>query len=291
MRYWYIYIIALVAVGCEKDLDFDNPDYTPKLVVNGFTSADSLLSINISKSTPTLTEPSMELLTGKTKVLVLKDELLLYSDSVILKDGKVIVPFKPIEGSTYELQVGYAGLPTIKAIDNVPTSRPQVRVDTLLEEENKYRLVFYLKDSPEQNRYVINLRVHGKEKVGLDSIQASYSVPFNSSDKIFLSNIRTVANGRELAIFNDETWNGTERRIEFLIDKTSINLSNFKVQHLELDVKDISKTMYEYYIAVNSNTHVYGGPLASVSRVVGNVEQGLGAFCFYTESATILTLP
>lgn len=291
MRFIYIILLAVVFAGCEKELQFDNPDYKPKLVVNSFTSADSFVNINLSKSTPTLTQPSLALLAGKAKVLILKDELLLYSDSVLVSNGNLPIPFKPIEGSIYELQIGYENLPTIRATDIVPTTRPNVRVDTIKEEGENYRIIFYIADNTESNRYAVNLSVTGKELDGTDSLATRYPVAFTSSDKIFLSNIRTLANGRELAIFNDDTWNGTERRIEFVVDKATLDIPDFNPQHLELDIKDISKTMYEYYIDVSTNTHVYGGPLASVSRVVGNVEQGLGAFCFYTESVSKLRIP
>lgn len=290
MKNLYFLLLAIVAIGCEKELQFSNPDYKPKLVINGFTSVDSFINVSVSKSTSTLTQPSLQLLDGKVKVLVLKDRFLLFSDSVRVINGNVLVPFKPIEGSEYELQVGYGDLPTIRATDMVPSTRPIIRIDTLKDEGDKYRLVFFINDNIEANRYVVNLNVKGKESNGFDSLNMTYPLGFTSSDKIFLSNIRTVANGRELAIFDDETWNGTERKIEFVIDKQSLDLPEFRPKHIELWVKDISKIMYDYYIEVNSNTHVYGGPLANVSRVEGNVEQGLGAFCFYTESVSTMSL-
>ncbi len=291
MRLIYVCLITLVLLGCEKELQFSNPDFKPKLVVNGFVSTDSTANISLSMSTSTLTQPSKTLLGGKAKVLILKDELLLYSDSLTLRNGMLPVPFKPIVGSIYELRVSHSNLPTIIAIDTVPLSKPSITIDTLKDEGTSYRLVLKIKDHIETNRYTINLNFRSKELQGIDSISRLYPVTFTSSDKIFLSNIKTIATGRKLAIFSDETWNGTERSIELIFDKSLLEYPNVIPEFVELNVKGISKNMYDYYIELNNNSHVYGGPLSSVSRVVGNVSDGLGAFCFYTERMTQLKLP
>jgi hypothetical protein len=291
MRLIYLCLIALAISGCEKELQFDNPEFQPKLVVNGFVSTDSIANIGISRSTSTLSQPSKMLLAGKVKVLVLKDKLLLYSDSLALQNSMLEIPFKPIMGSHYELQVSHNDLPTIRATDTVPLSKPSVTISALTDEGTSYRLVLKIRDQMEINRYAINLNFRGKEQQGADSISKGYPITFTSSDKIFLSSIKTIATGSQLAIFNDETWNGTERSIELIFDKSLIQYPDFTPELVVLDVKVISKAMYDYYIEVNNNTHVYGGPLASVSRVVGNIDNGLGAFCFYTESVTQLQLP
>ncbi len=291
MRLIYLCLIALAISGCEKELQFDNPEFQPKLVVNGFVSTDSIANIGISRSTSTLSQPSKMLLAGKVKVVVLKDKLLLYSDSLALQNSMLKIPFKPIMGSHYELQVSHNDLPTIRATDTVPLSKPSVTVSALTDEGTSYRLVLKIRDQMEINRYAINLNFRGKEQQGADSISKGYPITFTSSDKIFLSSIKTIATGSQLAIFNDETWNGTERSIELIFDKSLIQYPDFTPELVVLDVKAISKAMYDYYIEVNNNTHVYGGPLASVSRVVGNIDNGLGAFCFYTESVTQLQLP
>lgn len=291
MRLIYLCLIALSISGCEKELQFDNPEFQPKLVVNGFVSTDSIANIGISRSTSTLSQPSKMLLAGKVKVLVLKDKLLLYSDSLALQNSMLEIPFKPIMGSHYELQVSHNDLPTIRATDTVPLSKPSVTVSALTDEGTSYRLVLKIRDQMEINRYAINLNFRGNEQQGADSISKGYPITFTSSDKIFLSSIKTIATGSQLAIFNDETWNGTERSIELIFDKSLIQYPDFTPELVVLDVKAISKAMYDYYIEVNNNTHVYGGPLASVSRVVGNIDNGLGAFCFYTESVTQLQLP
>jgi hypothetical protein len=291
MRLIYLCLIALSISGCEKELQFDNPEFQPKLVVNGFVSTDSIANIGISRSTSTLSQPSKMLLAGKVKVLVLKDKLLLYSDSLALQNSMLEIPFKPIMGSHYELQVSHNDLPTIRATDTVPLSKPSVTISALTDEGTSYRLVLKIRDQMEINRYAINLNFRGKEQQGADSISKGYPITFTSSDKIFLSSIKTIATGSQLAIFNDETWNGTERSIELIFDKSLKQYPDFTPELVVLDVKAISKAMYDYYIEVNNNTHVYGGPLASVSRVVGNIDNGLGAFCFYTESVTQLQLP
>lgn len=283
--------MVFALIGCEKQLPFDNLDFVPKLVLNGFLSSDSTMNMSMSKSSSTLTDPMLNLLRGKVKVLVLKDGLLLMSDSVALQSGRLLLPYKPIGGSTYEVQVGYNGLPPIRAKDAVPNTKPDFSLDTITDEDENYRVFIQLKDVLDTSKYALSINVVGKEKVGQDSIAKRYPIAFTSTDKLFLSNIRTVSTGRRLAIFSDETWNGNERNTELVFKKGLIKHPNFEPSEIEVVLKIISETMYNYYIDVNNNTHVYGGPLASVSRVSGNVEQGLGAFCFYTEAVRQRKIP
>ncbi len=291
MKKCFYIIMGFALLGCEKQLPFDNLDFEPKLVLNGFLSSDSTMNMSLSKSTPTLIDPSLSLLKGKVNVLLLKDGLLLMSDSVTLQNDKLLLPYKPIVGSTYELQVGYNGLPPIRAKDLVPNTKPDFSLDTITDEDESYRIFIQLKDVLDTNKYTLSINVVGKEKVGQDSILKRYPIAFTSTDKLFLSNIRTVSTGKRLAIFSDETWNGNERKLELLFKKNLVEYPDFEPSEVEVVLKIISESMYNFYIDVNNNTHVYGGPLASVSRVAGNIDRGLGAFCFFTETAAQRKLP
>jgi hypothetical protein len=85
--------------------------------------------------------------------------------------------------------------------------------------------------------------------------------------------------------------NGTTRQFEIQIAKSTLYTSGYIPEDILLQVNSVSETMYSYYINLLENTHIYGGPLSSVSRQNGNVEQGLGVFCFYTAARDSVTIP
>lgn len=279
----YICIVLLFS-NCEKELQFSNPDFEQKLVINGFENSDSLMKIGVGFSSSTLSEPSLNNVNGLGDLLVLKDGLLLYSGGIAIQNGEMTIPYKPLKGSYYEIQLAYGELSPIRAVDTVPQNTPVMLIDTVISQENRYRINLALDDGEEGDHYLLTLRYNGKELVENDSVDVSLPLTFESSEKIFLSNIRTVADGRYFAIFDDNGWNNTSRNIELLIGNKVAERPNFTPKEVVVELKNISKNMYDYYIDINNNTNVYGGPLASISRVTGNIDNGLGAFCFYTQT-------
>jgi hypothetical protein len=282
----YIYFVCGISFfsACEKSLPYNSEGFTPKLVINGFNSSDSFMQIAVSLSTSTLKTPSMYELEGECKVLLLKDNLLLLSDSFDLVKGKIILPFKATTGSIYELQLSYGDFPSIKAIDSVPLEIPELYIDTLLRNAVYYTFNVRVKDFSTLQKYQFQTLVHGKELIDSDSIETTYSLPFYSTDKIFISTIRTVAGENTFALFGDELWNGQERNIDLRVLKNDILRPNFTPKYAEIILSNLSLNMYTYYASLLQNNHVYGGPLSSVTDLNGNIDQGLGGFYFYTQN-------
>jgi hypothetical protein len=286
----YIACGLLLFSACEKSLPYNSEGFTPKLVINSFNSSDSLMKIGVSLSTSTLKTPSMYELAGKCKVLLLKDNLLLLSDSLELAKGEIILPFKAVPGSIYELQLSHSDFPSIKAIDSVPLEIPELYIDTLLKNAVYYTFKVRVKDFSTLQKYQFQTLIHGKEFIDSDSIETTYSLPFSSTDKIFISTIRTVAGENTFALFGDELWNGQERNIDLRILKNDILKPNFTPNYVEIILSNLSLNMYTYYASLLQNNHVYGGPLSSVTDLNGNIDQGLGGFYFYTQNVQRLDL-
>lgn len=288
----YIYFAygILLFSACEKALPYNSEGFTPKLVINGFNSSDSFMQIGVSLSTNTLQTPSMYELAGKCKVLLLKDNLLLLSDSFDLVKGQLNLPFKATTGSIYELQLSYGDFPSIKAIDFVPLEIPELYIDTLIRNAVYYTFNVRVKDFSTPQKYQFQTLIHGKELINSDSIETTYSLPFSSTDKIFISTIRTVAGENTFALFGDELWNGQERNIDLRILKNDVLRPNFTPEYAEIILSNLSLNMYTYYASLLQNNHVYGGPLSSVTDLNGNIDQGLGGFYFYTQNVQRLDL-
>lgn len=286
MKVWlYLYISCgmLIFSACEKSLPYNSEGFLPKLVINGFNSSDSFMQIGVSLSTSTLKTPSMYELGGKCKVLLLKDNLLLLSDSLNLVKGRISLPFKATTGSTYELQLSHRGFPSVKATDSVPLHIPELYIDTVIINTVYYTFTVRIKDNITPQKYQFQTIIHGKELIGSDSIETTYSLPFSSTDKIFISTIRTVASENTFALFSDELWNGQERNIDLRILKNDILRPDFTPEYVEIKLSNLSLNMYNYYASLFQNSHVYGGPLSSVTDLNGNIDQGLGGFYFYTQ--------
>jgi hypothetical protein len=271
-------------LSCEKELPLGKATFTKKLVVNAFNEADSLLKVNVSQSVSLLETPSTNEFNGKAKVLVLKDGLILFNDSIQLSNGGFRLPYKCTRGSVYELQVAYKDFPTVRAKDSVPQINPNITIDTLVNSSDSKKLVFKLIEPVGSHRYYLQLFSKGKEWNGLDSIEVTKRLNYKSDDKIFISNILTISSDNSFSLFDDGLINGTTKSVSLNISNSDLNLDRYNASEIIVSLSEVSRNMYEYYLNLLENTHVYGGPLASTSLVNGNIDQGLGAFCFYSKT-------
>mgnify|MGYP000583795445 CR=1 FL=1 len=271
-------------MACEKELPLDEATYTKKLVVNAFNEADSLLKVNVSESTSILGTPTSDGFNAKAKVLVLKDGAVLFNDSVQLVNGNFTLPNKCNRQSVYELQIAYKDFPTIRAKDSVPYINPRVTIDTLINSSDSKKLIFKLKEPIGSHRYYLQLFSKGKEWNGVDSIEITKRLNYKSDDKIFISNVLTISSDNSFSLFDDGLINGTTKNISLNISNSELNIDGYKASEIVLSLSEVSRNMYDYYLNLLENTHVYGGPLASTSLINGNIDQGLGAFCFYSKT-------
>lgn len=278
-------------VSCEKDIPLGNEVFKKKLVINSFNRADSFLSVNISESVNILGIPSSSKLSGDAKVLVLKDGLILFNDFIKVDKGNFTIPFKCLRQSVYELQVAFEGYPSIRAKDSVPLLDPVFEIDTLISQLNGHKLIFELNDPVQRNNYYLQLFAKGKQWNGTDSLEVTKALNYIADDKIFISNLLTISRDNSFSLFDDELINGNTRKMSLKIDNSDLYRKGFVASEIILKLSNVSETMYVYYLNLLENTHVYGGPLASTSRENGNIDQGLGVFCFYSNTTRKVKIP
>ena len=284
MKNWVYIAFFIGLVACEKEIPLNQETFSKKLVVNAFNEADSFLRVNVSESVKLLETPNPKGLNDKAKVLVLKDGLILFNDSIKLDNGNFTIPYKCSRTSVFELQIAYKDFPTVRAKDSVPQVNPDINIDTLINSNDSKKLIFTLREPLKSHRYYLQLFSKGKEWNGSDSIDVIKRLNYKSDDKIFISNILTVSSDNSFSLFDDGLINGTTRKISLNISNTDLNIDDYVASEVILSLSEVSRNMYEYYLNLLENTHVYGGPLASTSLVNGNVDQGLGAFCFYSKT-------
>jgi len=291
MKNILILICAFVIYGCEKQIPYKNSDFEKKLVVNAILEADKPMLISVSSSVNPVQNPSLNNIKDEVTYLLIEDSVNLEYRTVNLVDGQFLINRMPKRGSIYELQLSCSNYPSVKMIDTVPNEKPIFTIDTLFRQNSDYKLKFTLEDNSSKHIYLVTLSVLGYEIVGGDTITVSRPVNFLSNDKVFLKNINNSTSSGSFGMFDDRLFNGSQKKLELEFTSSQLFGVNFMPKKLELKLSNISQTMFDYYLGLLENNHIYGGPLATYSLNNGNVLDGLGLFSFYTASRETYTIP
>ncbi len=276
-----IWVVILIA--CDKQIPYDENSFNPKLVVNAFNHPDSLLRIKLDESFKVLGNPSIQKLNSSIKIKLLKDSTKIIDGIFWVEEGEVVLPHKVEAGSIYHLITELDNYPLIEASDRVPIDNVSMNIDTITEGSVYYKLDITMKDPPTDNFYVLDISTSGKELSGLDSINNTYPIIFSSVDKIFSSSIQTISDGSKLALFDDNLFNGSDKKIGIRILKENLLILRFKPYTFTIKLKSVSKSMYDYYTTIIQNNNIYGGPLYFEGQIEGNINGGLGGFYFYNQ--------
>lgn len=276
-----IWVVILIA--CDKQIPYDENSFNPKLVVNAFNQPDSLLRIKLDESFKVLGNPSIQKLNSSIKIKLLKDSTKIIDGIFWVEEGEVVLPHKVEAGSIYHLITELNNYPLIEASDRVPINNVSMNIDTITEGSVYYKLDITVKDPPTDNFYFLYISTSGKELSGLDSINNTYPIIFSSVDKIFSSSIQTISDGSKLALFDDNLFNGSDKKIGIRILKENLLIPRFKPYAFTIKLKSVSKSMYDYYTTIIQNNNIYGGPLYFEGQIEGNINGGLGGFYFYNQ--------
>lgn len=288
MRYLFIISLLIGLCSCEKQIPLTKFDFNEKLVLTSYNNTGENISLWVSHSVNSVSIPKLDDIHGMAKVLLKEDGNIVFFNSILVEKGRLELPALVQHGSTYELELEFEEYPPVLATDIAPTMQPDVSLVSLVEYGDKYKTTFRLQDQNSEEFYLAELYVTGKQKVGPDSVHKSFPVNFSSPDKVFISNISTVASSSNFGVFNDGLFNGGSRDIGLIFNKSDMAHPNFTPSEVKVRLSSISKTMYQYYIDLLENNHIYGGPLASYSFNTGNVEDGLGIFSFYSATGDSL---
>jgi len=284
MNYKFKYLLLVVLFACEKEVPLGDLEFEKQLVLNAFLEKDSVLRVGISRSVETLETPSQNNFNDSVHILLKKDGLVLWNQATDVQDGVATIPYVARSGSTYEIQVAAESYPSVLAIDSVPNNPGLIQSDTILESENSYEYKFDLMDPQGLNKYRLQLITYTKYWDGQDSIVQGHLTNFSSKSKKFISNFLTLLGESPYVIFDDLSLS-TRETVSLNVNKSEIESFPGRAFKLEVRLSTVSETFYNYNLNVIENTHVYGGPLASNSRENGNVVQGLGVFCFFSQDS------
>ncbi|MGB0850922.1 MAG: DUF4249 family protein [Bacteroidia bacterium] len=289
MRWIYIAILFSL-VSCEMDIPMEDITFSKKLVINSISTSDSSFDINVSTSAGTLSEPSA-MFNDRIDLQLIRNEDLVYSNSVNVIDGKVKLPLICFPNSKYEIQIAIDGYPTVRAVDSVPSSSPNFSLVELEKNNSGYELIMNVEDGQMSEHFLLEVFSIGKEFNGTDSVYAKHPLTFSSNDKLFISNIRTVSQQNNFALFSDNVLQSDTTEFRLFLEKDSLSTETFSAEEVVISLSTISNTMFAFYVDILKNTQVYSGPLSYLTFESGNVEQGLGVFAFRNTSTKVIKLP
>lgn len=270
-------------MSCDKQIPYDDVNFKPKLVLNAFNYPDSLLKLKFDESFKLLGSPSIQKLSTPVNIQLFKDSISIIDDVFWIEEGEVILPYSVEEGSLYQIKANVVDYPSIESSDRVPLDNVKLILDSMSTGTVFYHLDVTINDPSMDNFYVLDLSVIGKQSLLNDSIIKHYPIRFSSKDKIFSSTIQTTTEPSNRVIFNDELFNGLDKKIGLRIQKDSLAHSGFRPQKIYVRLKSVSESMYNYYLMLIQNNHVFGGPLYFEGQIEGNVNGGLGGFYFYNQ--------
>ena len=270
-------------MSCDKQIPYADVNFKPKLVLNAFNYPDSLLKIKLDQSFKLLGSPSTQKLSTPVNIQLFKDSINIIDDVFWIDEGEVILPHSVEEGSLYQIKANVGDYPSIESSDRVPLDNVKLIVDSMSTGTVFYHLDVTINDPSMDNFYVLDLSVIGKQSLLNDSIIKHYPIRFSSKDKIFSSTIQTSTEPSNRVIFNDELFNGIDKKIGLRIQKDSLAHSGFRPKTIHVRLKSVSESMYNYYLMLIQNNHVFGGPLYFEGQIEGNINGGLGGFYFYNQ--------
>lgn len=291
MRHLVYILCAFVLLSCEKQIPYNNADFTKKLVVNATLATTEPMSILLSESVNPVQIPELYQLDGEVTYLLREDSVMIDYKTLTITGGKLELSQKPKAGKIYELEIVMDDFPPISMKDTVPKDHPEFVIDTLYSQNLKFKMDFTLDDNRDNQIYLITMRVHGKQMSGTDTFDTNYPLSFLSSDKVFLKNINNVSTSGYFGLFDDKVFNGRAKKIELEFAASATQKVGFIPLSIELHIANISSTMYNYYVGLLENNHIYGGPLATYSLNNGNVQDGLGLFAFYNAHRQFIDIP
>lgn len=287
----WMYIIALFSLfGCEMDIPMEDIKFNKKLVINSINSSDSTFKINVSTSVSTLSDPSF-MFNGPIDLQLLRNEDVVFNNEINVVDGEVNLPLLCIPNSNYEIQIAKEGYPSVRAFDSVPTSSPDFVLVNVVKKKSGVDLRVKVVDSKLTEHFLLEVFCVGKEFNGVDSVNTSRPLSFSSADKLFLSNIRTISQENNFALFSDDVLQSDTTDFSLFMAKDSLNTESFTAERIGISISSISNAMFNFYVDVLKNTQVYSGPLSYLTYESGNVEQGLGVFAFRNTSTEVIELP
>ena len=286
MQYLYLVIISIIFISCSKEVTVDLPDPEEKFVVEGSIENGSAPIIILTRSQPYFSSISLDQLDnlfvkGANITLTTEGQEYSFVEFAIPLDSNSQIYIYTIPtligevGKKYDIKIEAEGK-TLTASTIIPEP---VNIDSL-----------YWIPHPELDKGNDSLVTLMALFTDPDTIGNYYRYFTKRNDDIFKP-------GYFGSVFDDLFWNGIE--IDAPFPRGQNNTEDFdrdtysyffKNDHVSLKLASIDKTTYDFWRTLEQDDAGSGNPYGTATKVLSNIEGGLGIWGGYGVSIDTLTI-
>jgi hypothetical protein len=274
-------LLMIGAQSCVTDLDFQNPNFTSKLVANCVFNPDESFTVHLTNSRNIL-DPNDEIgPISDAKVIIHSTKDQIDFELEEFENGIYSLPgLKPVPGYPYTLKVSADGYESVNASSLVPEINSGFTIDTSI------------LDFDGQQIFKIDIQISDSE--GMGNFYVWEMELLQGSDR-YLSNIKSTdsqteqiisSDAKQTKIFlNDDQFDGQDYSTSFYSSEAFSNPGTNTTSEVRLF--SVSEDLYNYYrtfelyqsLNTNSNTN-----LSAPLQVHSNINNGLGIFAGFNLS-------
>ncbi len=277
-------LFVIIVSSCIKEIDVNLEDSYRKIVVNSMFSADSILTVNISKSLNVLDNADVIFIKNAVVKIYENDE---YVETLVYQanGNYTTVSFVPVYGKNYKLTVSAPDLDDVESTNQLPTPVAISGIDTMLinkEGKELIKCIISIDDPANvQNYYYLQVFSNKQDYdyfYDMESSIQNSALYIDSDDPV----IEEWVNWDQGAIFSDNIFNGTNYKLNIEINKWDVTSYDSTATILYYHLNSISYEYYLYTLSLAKYQRTNGDPFAEPVRVYSNITNGLGIFAGYS---------
>ncbi len=260
-----------------EEVEIDQQEFSPKLVLYGAITEDSLISVKVSES-KYITDTSSCFLPDATVKLYEENNYLedLQYDSAGIFKSNVVAK----QGTKYTIEVQYPDLETIRAETQIPPKPVineisfQYSYGTMSYGEPASKLVVSVQDIPNQeNYYLLSFKERNNNFVFSEPLN-----PINLSEKKMIL----------YYVFSDKLFENSTADLSFAIQQSFEDtiIYNVVLQTVTKDYYLYNNSLLDYGISSQDNYFDFN---TEYPQLYSNVENGYGIFYGYNQTEDSLT--
>ena len=278
---------ALTLSNCTKQIDFDEQDIAPRIVVNSLFTNDSVWSAHISRSVGVLDNTSYTTI-DDASVNIFDENANLVTTLTHQGNGLYTSPtgVSPLPDQSYTLEASASGYESVNATNFIPPAVDIFQLDTVTStnsnDETILEATITFQDPPNvSNYYMLEVLVKGTwESWEGDSIEFREPLEISCDD----INVETVnrfnfggfENTYLYLMLKDQNFDGENYALTFSV----INYAELKEMELfgEIRLVNTSEAYFNYLTSFNMYQRTINNPFATPVQVYSNVNNGMGIF-------------
>lgn len=280
-------------ISCEKEIEFNNEDLQPQLVLNTIINNDSEIYAYLAR-TSILNDVEGRDLSINEGTIVVYENGNLVSELINDGDGKYITAYKA-KKAEYTFKASASNFEDVSGSTVIPEAVPIIAIDSIgtlnTNYDNKtiYQLTF---DDPagEKNYYSVkvsytyfwvddnNDTIYEKNYVNIETVSSSLEdgeIEFEIFDDPEIDFMVYF----EGLFFTDEEFDGKQHKFKFSAPEFLISNPYHEVK-IELNHHDYNSYLYQRSVSLQSNSSAFDEP----APIHNNIENGFGIVGSYNSS-------